>query len=366
MIEQVAAAFDRKDYKTAIQLLKQLQKQSPDNPWVKFYIGRAQEVSGKLESAEAAYRKLLQETTNPKVAIQAREGLQRLENIAKERRQQAISQATADPANAGIGFLILEPVPSEARQTAAQAFARIMKLDPYTARLQLPSRGWRLYRTGAMAELQIYGQNLRSADIPVFWAALAAIQTIRVFQVHHFQSVSPQVTIICQDETNQLGSLTFDWSEVKSRVEGMLPIFEDVVDLGVFNKLKRKEQTQDYVHVLDLHLPKRNCILRVCDRTYQFHQGVIFNARQDGQTPPNQITTRIQWNQWLGFLHHQLPSVPIWSDFMPFAETALDHLDLIKDLEAHIDLLRKAPTNWDAAFQLYSGLVFEYARTGRS
>ena len=365
MLDQLATAFDRKDYQTAAQLLKQLQRQTPDSPWVKLYMGRLQEVSGKADMAEATYRQLLQEVTNPKVVGQARDGLQRLAATIEQRRQQAIVQAASDPANSGTGFLVLEPISGDARQQAAQAFGRIMKLDAYTSRLLLPSRGWKLYRTGNLAEIQVYGRELQQAGIPVFWAALEAVQKLRVFRVQHFQAASPQATVVCQNEANQLGALSFNWSEVAARVEGMLPIFEDVVDVGAYNRLKWKEQTQDFAQMLDLHLPQRKCILRFCDRTYQFNQGVVFDAGQDGATPTTQTTTRLQWNKMLTFLGNQLSNVPVWSDFTVFAETALDHLDLVKELPAHIDLFRKAPTKWDPAFQLYSGLVFQYSQLGQ-
>lgn len=361
MLDQLAAAFDRQDYKTAASLLKQLQQQAPENPWVKLYGGRLREVAGKLDAAEAIYRQLLQETTNPKVAMQARQGLQRLTTLAQARKEEAISQATADPANTEVGFLILDAVQPNLRQVAAQEFARIMNLDAYTARLLLPSRGWRLYRVGAIGELQFYGQALQQAQINAFWISLAAIEAIRVFRVHYFEAVSPQVTAICENESGQLGALTFSWSEVANRVEGRLPIFEDVLDTDARNQLTRKEKTQDYAQVIDLHLPKRNCILRCCDWNYQFQQGVIFGASQDGEVPTTQSTNRIRWNQLVYFLDGCLTSVPVWADFPPFAETALEHLALVRELKSHIDLFRKAPSRWDPAFQLYSGLVFAQA-----
>lgn len=360
MLNQLAAAFDRKDYKTAAQLLKQLQQQSPDNPWVLLYTGRLQEVAGKNDVAEATYRQLLRETTNSKIVGMARDGLQRLEARAEQQRQQAIATAAADPANAGTGFLVLEPLAGDAKVAAAQGFARIMKLDAYTARLMLPSRGWKLYRTGNLAEMQVYAQELQQTGVPAFAASLSAIQKIRVFRVHYFQAASPQVTVVCQSETDQLGSLTFNWTEVARRVEGLLPIFEDVVDVGAFNKLKWKEQTQDFAQVLDLHLPQRKCILRLCDRTYQFDQGVVFNASRDGAVPTTQTTVRLQWNQMTAFLDDRLAKLPSWSDFSVFAETALEQLDLVKDLKSNIDIFRKAPSKWDPAFQLYSGLIYYY------
>jgi tetratricopeptide (TPR) repeat protein len=359
MIDQVAAAFDRQDYKTAAQLLKPLWQKSPEDPWVQLYMARLQEVSGKLEAAEATFRKLLRENPNPKVVSQARQGLQRLNDLIETQRQQAISDAIADPNNTGTGVLVLEPLSPEARTAVAPNFARIMKLDPYTARLHLPSRGWRLYRIGTVAEMQVYGQELRQAKIPAFWESLAKLQKIRVFRVQYLEAASPEVTVICHNEADQAGSLSFNWSEVAGCAEGMLPVFEKVVDMDVRNRLTRKEQTQDYVQICDLHLPRRNTILRFLDSTYQFQQGVVFDASQDGAISIAQTTIRLKWNRLSQFLHNNLTDATIWSDFTVFAETALDQLELIgSEFKPYIDLFRKQPTNWDAAFHLYSGLAF--------
>jgi hypothetical protein len=67
----------------------------------------------------------------------------------------------------------------------------------------------------------------------------------------------------------------------------------------------------------------------------------------------------------MGFLGEQLADVGVRplagisksADFMPFAETTQEHFALLKDFPTHIHLFRKAPTYWDAAFQLYSGLI---------
>src|SRR5919199_4066423 len=99
MIDQVANAFKRKDYRTAAALLKQLVKQEPKNPLVRLYVGRLHEATGKLESAETVYRQLLKGTTNPKIISQARQGLGRLEAMEQQRRRQALAEATADPSS---------------------------------------------------------------------------------------------------------------------------------------------------------------------------------------------------------------------------------------------------------------------------
>lgn len=358
MLDQIAAAFDRQDHRTAAKLLKEFLRESPQNPFGQFYRGRLYEVSGKLEAAEEIYRRLLRDVVNPKIATQARQGIQRLETLAQTRQQTAIAQATADPQNAELGMLVLEAISSDIRTTSAQNFARIMKLDAYTARLQIPHRGWRLYRTGAIGELRHYGQQLREAEIPAFWAPLTALQSLQVFQVQYFQSYQPNAIAVCQNEHDQLGSLSFDWAEVTQRVEGRLPIFEQVVDTDARQRTQRqrKEQTQDYAHICDLHLPKRRCILRLCDLNYQFHQGIAFSTPDDSVI--GQPTNRIHWNNLLAFLNYQLPKQPVWSEFMPFAETAIEFPNLLKRLKSHIHLFGQGASPWNPAFHLYSGLAF--------
>lgn len=353
MIEPVAAAFEQQDYKLAAKLLKPLWKEFPEDPTVQLYVARLQEAIGKFDNADRLYRQLLRDTPNSKIAMQARFGLQRLEAAQQAHRQQAIAQATTDPDNHASGVLVVEPIAGAERAEAVRNFAKIMRLDPYTANLQLPSRHWRLYRTGAIGELQVYGEELRRGGISAFWRSIEQIEQIRVFRVQYFQSISP-ATVVCLDEQGQVGALKFDWHEVQQRVEGRLPIFEDVVDLDLHKKLQRKEQTRDYTQFCDLHLPQRNTILRFGDSTYQFQQGVVFAA--DAQL--SELTNRRSWNQMISYLRSQLPHAQLWSSFTPFAETALEHLDLIRAFPAHIDLFRKAATHWDQAFQLYSGLAF--------
>lgn len=282
----------------------------------------------------------------------ARQGLRRLQEIEQEERQRAISQATTQASDIEFGVLILEPLSTEIKTEASQKFAQIMQLDPYTARLILPSRGWRLYRTGQVGELKFYGEQLQQAGIPCFWATISQIQQIQVYQVKHFRESAPQATIVCHNEANQLGSLAFDWSEVTARVVGLLPIFEEVVDRDIRGKLERKTQTQDYAQFCDLHLPGRRCILRLYDYGYEFQQGleIIPQASQN--------TIRINWNSLLSWIDQQLPQVKIWSDFTSFADTTLDQTEMLSHIKSHINLFRREETNWDSVFHLYSGLVF--------
>jgi hypothetical protein len=351
MLEQVAAAIEQKDYKTATKLLKQLLKETPDDPWVKLYVAKIQEATGKHQEAEKIYRKLLRNTTNTKIVTQARQGLQKLQEIAEEQRKRAIFQATSTTNDTEPGVLILEAISNELKTEAAQKLAKIMQIEPYNARILLPSRGWRLYKTGAIGELKFYGEQLQQNGIPCFCSTLAAIAQIQVFQVKYFEKVGSQLTIVCMNQSQQLGSLTFARSEVKARVKGLLPIFEEVVNLSNRLQINRKTETQDYTQFCDLHIPGRKCILRLHDSSYQFKQGIEFTSDEDTNT------LRINWNNLTYWLDEQLPQVKIWSDFTPFAEPILDQNEMLSHIKPHTHLFRREVSNWDPAFQLYSGLV---------
>ncbi|MBC7969512.1 MAG: tetratricopeptide repeat protein, partial [Verrucomicrobia bacterium] len=345
MLDDIIVAFDRQDYRSAAQLVAELLAQSPQNQWAQFYSGRLQEVAGKLDAAIDLYRQLLRETANAKLVTQVRQSIQRVEALQRSRRQQAIAQASAEPNNNAPGFLVLEAVMGDDRATVIQNFARAMKLDAYTARLLIPNRGWRLYRVGVAGELQVYSQELQRAGVPNVWASQPEIQAIQLFRINSFQSATPKATVVCQNVHDQVGSLSFDWSEVTQRVEGILPIFEQVLDLGYRNRLVRKEETQDYAHFCDLHLPGRRCILRLHDSSYKFDQGIAV-ANQATIDPLDRNTTRTNWNQLMALLDRQAPHAKTWSHFTPFAETAADFTTPLLRLKSHIHLSRQADSYW--------------------
>jgi Tetratricopeptide repeat len=363
MIEQVADAFKREDYRTAATLLKQLLKQEPKNPLVRLYVGRLHEATGKLESAQNVYKQLLQGSTNPKIISQARQGLGRIEAMEKEQRRQALEKANDDPDSGELGLFVLEPINPDLKQAVAQKLAKIMQIDAYTARLQLPTRGWRLYRTGLMGDLQFYVSSLRDAEIACFAVPLIKIQSLNVFRVNYFSdsdsdSRTPQCTAVCQNTEGQLGSLVFSWAEVAQRVEGHIPLFDEVVNWNANRQIQRKTEILDYVPFCDLHLPARNSILRLCDRNYQFQQGVMLAPSPSPAAVPSQTTSRKHWANLQAYLNRHLSQTPVWSDFNFFAQTALDYREMLGHVTSHIDLFRREETFWDPAFQLYSGLVF--------
>lgn len=358
MLDQIAAAFDRQDYQSAARLLKEFLQQSPQNPWGHLYRARLYEISNKVNEAREIYQKLLREVPNPKLAAQARQGIQRLDELEAAQRQQQIQQAISDPQNAELGILVLAAIPPETRTHAAQALAQILNIDPYTARMQLPNQGWKLLRTGAIGELKLYGQQLQAANIPAFWVTLNAVQTLPVYQVHYFQEFDPSAIVVCQNEQGLLGTLTFDWSEISQRVEGMLPIFERVVDSSIREGIQRqrKEETQDFARICDLHLPQRRCILRLCDWNYQFDQGIDFGM-DEATVRLDQTINRLHWNRLIEFLNYQNPQQLILSEFTSFAESAIDFPLLLNRLPA-IQLFGQDDSLWNPAFHLYSGLAF--------
>ncbi|MEO1352662.1 MAG: tetratricopeptide repeat protein [Cyanobacteria bacterium J06635_15] len=357
MQHEVASALDQHDYKGAAQLLKQWQEQSPKDPWLGIYIGRYQEATGKTKAAEATYRNLLKVARNSRIMTQARQGIERIMAAQEAERQDAIAQAKAAPGSDQPAVLLLDPVAPDQRAEAAQGLATVMKLDPYTARMQLPGKGFRMYRVGGIGELQHYGEALKAANTPVYWTKLTDLTNIEVFQVLFFRAVAPHAVVVCANDSKQMGTITFSWSEVNQRVTGLLPIFESVIDLGPWQKLERKQKTQDYAHCLDLHLYGRSTILRLCDRTYEFQQGDPFSDADAVQPALSQTTTRINWNRLTQYIDAQVKS-PILSDFTAFGEGALEYIDLLSGFNPCLDLARVKPSNWDSAFQLYSSLCF--------
>lgn len=355
MLDRVAHALHHQDYATAARLLKQWLQDSPQDPWAQLYVGRLQEVTGKSEAAEQIYRRLLQQAADlPKLVSQARQGLQRLEVRQNEQRQQAIAAAVQTENGSELGCLVLEGVAGESRQGVLESFAKCMKLDLYHARTIFPSRGWRLYRLGPIGELQVYQQELAQAHVPAQCLAFAALQPIQVFQVDYFQALSPHPIAVCRNADNQLGAIPFHWSEVRHQVTGLLPLFERVIDLGYRNQLERKEQTHDYARLYDLQLPQRRSILRLYDRQFGFDRCA---SRGLWQQDPS-TTNRIRWDRLLQFLSSQLPKAQHWTEFTLFGETAADFAEPILRLSAHSPIVRDRDCYWDAAFHLYSSLIF--------
>ncbi|ACK65361.1 conserved hypothetical protein [Rippkaea orientalis PCC 8801] len=356
MFEPINDAIHSQDYAKAHQLLQELTQEEADNPWIGFYTARLQELEGDLTAANEGYHQLLPNVVNPKLIAQIRQGLQRITEQQEAQRQAALDRAMQGSDSQQMGMLILEPIAPELKQAAAQKFGQIMEIDAYSARLQLPSRSWRLYRTGALGKLRFYAEKLRQAEIPCFTVAVGDITPLNVYNVLYIQGINSQVTVVYEVQKGQRDILTFQWSDIAQRVTGMLPIFEECVDIGVGRKLERKTETLDYAKFCDLHLPQSQSIIRFCDQTYHFLDGISFSETQ--QVTDGRATAYDSWNHLIEFMNQQLPNTSIWSEFTPFGESAIEFQELLKLINSHIDLLRWEETPWDAAFQLYSGLAF--------
>lgn len=373
MLEQAADALNRQDYKTAGKLMAILVANQPEDHQVQLYAAKLQEATHKLDNALEIYRLLLQHAINPKITTEARQGIQRIEAVQAQIQANALACARAGiEDNVEPGFLILEPMSLGHKQLVVQRFAAIMNIDPYSARLQLPSRGWRLYRIGTMGELEFYRDQLLQAEIPCFCVTQASTQQMYTFRVSHFQSFAPKATIICTDDRSELRTFNFDWSEVTEIVTGMLPIFEEVMEIDAHNRTIRKPRTLDYVNVCDLQLRDRRSIFRLCSQTYDFcdyKQLITQNRTQftgdlstqlsgdlsgllNGQRIPS--TSRDNWKNLMAQIHERVAEIPTQANFTPFAETAIGYPELLGHINPHIELLRRAESNWDRAFHLYS------------
>ena len=361
-IDRVLAALKNKRYREAANLLKPLLQQEPENPRLLACLAQVYEAGGKADKAERLYRQVMRDTTNPQTIAQARQGLQRLLEREKALREAEIERAKNDPANAAQGLLILEAIALDKRQEAAQLLVRTFGMDGYTAKLQFPNKGWRLFKTGPIGTMCVYAQQLREAGVPAFAVPLPAIKELNVLRVMHFERLEPQPAIAYRDVAGERGTIAFDWSEVRRQVQGFLPIFVETASLEVSSdrskRFQKRTETNDYARVWDFHLLERNTIVRLCDQSYQFHEGIDL-------TPPSasegarKMTARLRWNYLSEKLAPHLSAAPVWSEFTQFAENAVvSYREMLDRISASIDIPRPKPSPWDPSFQLYSGLVF--------
>ncbi len=359
MQDRFNAARRQGDYRSAAQVIRAWQRQAPQDPWLALAIAQYHEGTGRWEAALQAYRRILQESPQAKILTQARQGIQRVQDNQAQQWEAAKAAAKAQPGSEAPGLLCLEPVAPQQRTTVAQALAQVLQIDAYTARLQLPGKEWRLYRLGSIGELQYLGQTLRQAQAPTFWVKHEDLKAIPVFRVDYFRALTPQPTVVCQNAQGQLGEIRFDWSEVSQGVFGYIPLFESVVDRGPWGKWERKEKTQDYAEVFDLHCPGRRCILRLCDRTYQFRQSYPLGLiAPDSERDPS---ARPRWNTLLTHLRQQIPG-PTHTEFTAFGSGALEFIPLLPPMAHHLSLNRSKDSPWDSAFHLYSALHFWRSR----
>lgn len=362
LLDEVTRSFDRGDYRSATAALKQLWKLQPENPWVQLYRGKLYEVGGNLTQASATYKTLLKAVPIPKIMAQARQGLDRALRLEQEQRSREIALSISSPDQQQDGLLILEAIPPDSRPQASQALAQIMGIDPYSARMQLPNRGWRIYRMGKIGEMKLYTQQMNAQGIPAFWILNTKLSEPQLFQVQAVQADEPNVQLICTNPQGKTGVVSFTWAEVTQAVKGRLPIHDRVLEFDPLRRenaqRSRKEAVRDYALVLDLHLKQRNCILRFCDRTYQFDRGIDFTP----DIPLAQTVTRSQWNGINDWLISELKQQPIWDEFNAFNETAIEFPHLLKSIDPGFYLPGQDPrqdnSRTNPSLHLYSLLAF--------
>jgi hypothetical protein len=417
MLEQVVAALDRGEYTIAAEMITSLLAEQPDNYQVQLYATRLLEETEQTEAALQSYQNILQQGINSKALAEARQGIARIAEQQERGREQISKQVQAQgQERPETGVLILEPIPVEQKQAAAHKFGQIMNLDLYSARLQLPSRSWRLYRSGKMGELDFYQQQLQQAEIPSFCVSLADIKSVVVLQVNYMQLFDREVKIFCTDDRSKKFSFRFKWSEVTQVVTGLLPIFEEVLDGDSRNRTKRKPKVLDYADMCDLQIGGRRTIFRLCAQTYEFkeHQqlavanannemltgdlssylnrnantgiltgdlsvflncsdsdgmfdddlrsgiltGDLSNSLKTGILNKSMIpyTSHNNWQSLIAHIKREIPDTKDQNQFTPFADTALGYPELLQHIHPYIKLLRRADSLWDRVFQLYSAL----------
>ncbi len=360
MEAQVAAALEVSDYQQVARLLKQWQAKDAQNPMLRLYAAQLQERTNRLESAEKNYLQLLKQTPSSKIMSQARAGIRRIQQQQQAQRVEALSQAKQVKGGDELAILAIASPSAANREQAIQGMAQVFGLDAYSARMKVPPSGFRLYRIGPWGEVSYYAQALKQTQTPTLVAKVREIKALPVFQVCYFEALGKQPAVVCKNAAGQISTIRFDWTEVSQRVSAQLPIFEQVVDIGNWGKTVHKERVQDYTQVIDLHLKKREIVVRLCDRLYQYQKASQYqkgSALNKEHAALPQLNSRIQWNQLLQQLSSAL-SGPQHDDFSQFGKGALEFVPILPPIPANLDIDRRAPSHWDQAFHLYSSLCY--------
>ena len=362
MLTEIAIAIDQENYDQARELITKLPPEEDNLLWSNYYLGLIAEKENNLVLAEQKYRQILKDSIypNPTLMTKVRDGLERIKTIQtkqKEKKHQEfqadkqtkLQQLRQEENSQELAILILRPLTIEQKNQVAPQFAQLIETDLYTAKLQLPTRSWRLHKTGSYGDLKYYQTEFTNASIPCFCYPLKAVNQIQVYQVKYIKEIGEQWTLVCDHESEKDLLLEVNLNHLHSRVSALVPIFEMSVHLDNKRKLKRKKTVLDYLQFYDLHLNKQQKILRFSDQSYQFEQGInIFKAGK---------TTREKWYNLTKFVHQELENVPLYSDFTSFSEGAIHFPEMLKQITSQINLFRKEETLWDEAFQLYSSLV---------
>ncbi|KPQ35712.1 MAG: hypothetical protein HLUCCA11_09095 [Phormidesmis priestleyi Ana] len=346
----LAAASTASDYSQIAKWLKQWQANEPRNLLIRLYAAQLQERTNRLEAAEKNYLELLKQTPSSKIMSQARAGIQRVQQQQAAIKAKALSEAKQVVGGDEVSILAIAAPPASQRQQTLEGIAKVFDLDAYTARLKVPASGFRIHRIGPWGEISFFAQALKQVHVTTLAVQVSKVKALPIFQICYFEAIAPQPIVICKNTAGQLGRLEFSWAEITQQVSGQLPIFEQVADIGHWGRTVHQEKVQDYIQVIDFHLKERQIVLRLCDRLYQYQKGVSL-------TQQSELNSRILWNHLQAHLQQSIKASH-QNDFSRFSKGALEFIDILPPIHPYLDIDRRAPSHWDQAFHLYSGLCY--------
>ena len=372
LIAAFESQFSDQQFSEAAATLQQLLSEYPDDPQLQILQGRLYDATGKTEAAESIFRRLLKAQLPARLIAQARQGLLAIEMAEIKARQTKIDAVLKLAGGSSLAYLAILPVAEELKTFAIAKVARIFRTDPYTARFKIPNRAPKIIRTGTLAEMQAYGEDLQSYGIGAIWLSIEAIAEIPVYTVEYFSQLeNNQKNNLKIKAIAGINEITFEAQDVISRVAGILPTFGEVVVVNAKHKLARKEQILDRVHICDLHLRSYrvngerlsgDCILRFHDNQYRFDLGL--NLPVERSLKHIAPTVQEHWTELTKWLDRTMPTAKISNDFQSFAEMSLTYPEFLEAIaETHITLERNKPSLWDNCFQLYSSTVFHHLRS---
>lgn len=352
MFPEIKLAIDKENYDQARKILTQLAREDHNNLWVKYYQSLILEKEENLKEAETNYRQIIKDSIypDPNLIKLIRDGIERIVNVYKQVKQEKINEFKDIENSDDLAVLFLQPVTLDEKKILAPKLAKIMEIDHYTATLQIPTRTWRLYKTGNLGELNYWQSELSQVDIPCFCESIKNLNKIVVYQAKYIIEDSENVTILIENNLEKEQEITFKWEDINNKVQGLIPIFESTLYVDARGKPLRKQSILDYGQFYDLHLLSENLILRFSDSFYKFDQGLSLTKQEK--------TAKEKWQILLDFFAHKIPNKPLWSDFTIFGEAVINFPEMLKQVEANINLFHREENIWDEAFQLYSCLIF--------
>lgn len=352
VFKDIDKTIESGNYQEAKEKLSQLIVEEKDRLWYRYYSALIAEKEGDLSLAENSYREIIKDSIYPDPALikLIRDGIERILKFYQSKKEEKKQEFRTIEDSQDLAVLILEPVKPEDKKNLAPQLAKLMEIDNYTATLQIPTRSLRLYKTGSLGELKYYQFELSQGGIPCFCHPIKNINKMDVYQVKFIENDGNICDLTIENDLEEEKKYTLNWTKVKSKVQGLIPIFEMTTHLDARNKVQKKQSTLDYANFFDLHVISDNVILRFSDHFYQFEAGLTVGE--------NSKTTQEKWKKLVNYLQGKTLDINLLSNFNLFAEGVIHFPEMLKQITAHINLFRREESIWDEAFQLYSGLIF--------